>query len=363
MNRRQFLAGAAALALTRDVRAAVPIPVVLVLLRGALDSLAAVPLLADPRMKSLRSSLDTSAGALPLDRGVGLHPSLARTHRRIKGGGGAVLLGVGPSSHGRSHFEAQDTLETAGVRGSGWLNRVGGARGTTDPLAVVSLTQSQPVSLSGPTPSVCLANPGRQDLSLEQITDLKRMYTGSTDPAAIQALRGLDALVRVRSLPVGTFDSQNGATAAFRNAGRLIGAGLGTVAAFVEFTGWDTHTRQGGLEGTLAKNLAKFDEALDALLVASAGTALVLVMTEFGRTVAQNGGAGTDHGHGAAAFVFGPGVRPGVLGEVPDLGALHEGRDLPVPHRQEAVLAAATRHLGIATDLTGGVPPMPGIFG
>jgi uncharacterized protein (DUF1501 family) len=377
MNRRQVLAGMMAAALVppateggavagtsgATVRGDGELPVVLVLVRGALDGLAVAPVLTDPRLKSLRPSLDVGSAALPLTANIGLHPALRRIHARIRERQGALVLGVGPSAPGRSHFEAQDTLEAGGVAGSGWLNRVGDARGAAQPLAIVALTDRQPISLSGKAPCVCIKNPGQTAMTPAQIADLRRLYTGSEDPAAIRALQGLDAIERLGALPAGAFDSGKGEVAQFTNAARLVRAGVGTQAVFLELDkGFDTHKYQGGATGALAKRLDEVDQALDTLLQGLDGKALVLVLTEFGRTVAENGSGGTDHGHGATAFLFGPNVKPGVLGSLPDLGSLYEGRDLVTTLTQESVLAAATRSLGLGPEVCGGAQAAPGLF-
>ncbi len=357
-TRRQFVAGLAACAVSRRASAGTPLAVVLVLLRGAADGLGIAPPLRDTRMSRLRPQLDVSPDALRVTDTVGLHPALVTTHRRLRAGEGALVLGVGPGDGGRSHFEAQDALEQGGVRGSGWLNRFLAARNVADPLGGVALSDTLPLSLSGTAPSLSLANPARSLLSPAEIVDARRMYQGSADPTSARALAGLDAVERIARLPPGTFE-EGGDVAAFRNAGTLLS--LGTQAVFLELNGWDTHVRQGTTDGQLARRLAELDRCLDALLLQVRQTAVVMVMTEFGRTAAQNGSGGSDHGHGTAALVFGSGLHGPVIGAVPDLGDLHDGRDLPVVWTHAQLMASVSVRLGVP-DINGGATPAP-LFG
>jgi len=360
MNRRTFLAGLAAgvaLAPLPARAAATRAPLVLVVLRGAMDGLSVAPPLGDASLRALRGGLDTAGVALPVTPGLGLHPALARTHRHLEAG--ALLLGVGPTVAGRSHFEAQDELERGGLRGTGWLSRVASARGLTDPLATVALTPTLPVALGGPAPALCIEHPGERTLDDAGIATARRLYAGSTDPAAQRALAGLDALERLSRLPAGTFDPKRDEVAAFRNAVRLVEQG--TELVFLELGSWDTHVRQGTTDGLLPRRLAVLDESLDALLTGLGGRAHVLVLTEFGRTVGPNGSSGTDHGHGSVGFLFGPGVVAGVHGPTPRADVLHDQRDVPVTATHAQVLAALDRALGHG-DLTGGAVPVPGLF-
>ena len=331
---------------------------VFIIQRGAADGLATIMPTGDPDLQRLRAPL-IAAGGATLDTMFTAHPALVEISKLYGQREALFAHAIATPYRDRSHFDAQNVLETGGAEpyrlSDGWLNRLLTARGATDPLAGVALTATLPPSLLGPGPGLSLANPARSTMTAADLADARRLYAGSTDPAAARALAGLDALDRLSRVPAGTFE-EGGDAATFRNAARLIE--LGTQAVFLELGGWDTHVRQGTTDGQLARRLTELDRCLDGLLAASQGRAVVLVTTEFGRAVAQNGSGGSDHGHGSAALVFGPDIHPGVLGTVPDLGDLYQGRDLPVRWTHAEIMAAVSARVGVG-DVNGGAVPAP----
>jgi uncharacterized protein (DUF1501 family) len=316
---------------------------VFVFLRGGLDGLAAVPAYGDPDFARRRGELAVAPpgeanGALELDATFGLHPLLAEMHKLYVAGELAVLHAVATPYRDRSHFDAQNVLENGTAkpygRDVGWLNVAlaetarrgdGVALGASVPLVLrgpASVTSWSPSIMPSPDPDLLerLARLYRDDPLLSRpfgaAVETRALMEGQTMPDRGQGGRGA---------PVG---------ALVQAAGRFLGLPDGPRVATIDFGGWDTHANQAGDLGPLARNLRQLDRAM-AQLKAALGQAwqrtAVLVVTEFGRTVAPNGSRGTDHGTAAAAFALGGVVRGGrVIAQWPGLGDrdLHEGRDL-----------------------------------
>lgn len=332
---------------------------VFVLLRGALDGLAAVPPVGDPDYARLRGELDLSAASAlsKLEGPFALHPSLKFLAEQWQSRQLAVIHAVSSPYRERSHFEAQDVLESGFARPhaaqSGWLNRA--LAGMPAPRgagrnAGVALGANIPLVMRGPT-EVASWSPGRMpDLEGDTLQRIADLY--AADPLLSRRLADALAADEIAGAAGGMMGNGSiaadgtgkGATAA-RNAGAQVEKTARATAEFLsrpdgprvavfETTGWDTHANQGAEAGVLALRLAALDAGLrslrDALGSAWDRTA-VLVATEFGRTVAVNGTRGTDHGTGAAAFLLGGAVRGGrVIGHWPGLSAaaLYQGRDL-----------------------------------
>ncbi len=314
---------------------------VLVILRGALDGLAAVPAYGDGNFARSRGQLAITAPALRLDGLFGLHPALPGLHQRYLARELLVLHAVASPYRERSHFDGQDLLEAgssarAGIR-DGWLNRVlpalPMARERSSSQLAVAIAQTVPLVLRGPA-SVNSWAPSRLPRAdadtLERLADLyanepvlaERLSTAlaSNESAAGNSMGGRD--------PLGAFKSLAEAT------GKLMAAQDGARIAVIEASGWDTHANQGAETGQLANRLRTLDQGLDALrksLGAAWAQSAVMVVTEFGRTVATNGTRGTDHGTATCAFLLGGAVAGGrVLADWPGLApaSLHHGRDL-----------------------------------
>ena len=306
---------------------------VFVLLRGALDGLAAVPPVGDPDYARLRGGLDLS-GAASLHRLEGLfalHPSLQFLAEQWNSKQLAVIHAVATPYRERSHFDAQDVLETGFARPhaaqSGWLNRALAGmpgRGGAERNMGVALGANTPLVMRGPT-EVASWSPGRMpDLESDTLQRIADLY--ADDRLLSQRLADAleaDAIATSAQGDAMGAAARNDGSAAARNAGAQVEKTARATAEFLsrpdgprvavfETTGWDTHANQGADEGVLALRLRALDAGLrglrDALGTAWKNT-VVLVATEFGRTAAINGTRGTDHGTGAAAFLLGGAVR------------------------------------------------------
>lgn len=327
---------------------------VFVILRGGLDGLACVPAVGDPEFAPARGPLAQFASApLPLDPTFALHPNLTQLHAMYGRGELAVVHAVGLPYRDRSHFDAQQVLESGGVRpyevSSGWLGRTLGSSGAKG----LALNTAVPLVLRGPATVDTWAPSALPDPSADLVARIERMYANDRTLAT--------ALERAKSLH---FDSTMAADVAAGMGGGRAGGFVvlaqraaeflaqpnGPQVAVLEVSGWDTHANQGNPNGPLANNLRQLDAGLGALREglqgsnASSGSwarTVVVVATEFGREVAINGTLGTDHGTGGAAFVLGGAVQGGrVLADWPGLAKKnrYDGRDLRVTSDLRSVL-------------------------
>ncbi len=341
LSRRSTLLGlGAAVSLGRVSLAMAAAPTerrfVVVLLRGALDGLAAVTPYGDPAFADLRGAMRPGGdGLLDLGGFFGLHPALTGLHEMYGQGELLPVHAVAGPVRTRSHFEAQDLMESGAEQrmSSGWLNRAVQGMAPTGPNGLpLSVGVSLPLLLRGPAAVGAFAPQSFQQPQADLYARLVALH--AHDPVTGPAIReGLQER--------GFSGAQlgNGKTAPDRNAfpalaaaaGRLLAAADGPRIAALELGGWDTHAAQGQ---RLVGPLRQLDAGLVALR-AALGEAwrqtAVLVITEFGRTVHLNGTGGTDHGTGAAAFVLGGAVAGGrVRADWPGLaaGRLFEARDL-----------------------------------
>jgi uncharacterized protein (DUF1501 family) len=319
---------------------------VVVIMRGALDGLAAVPPYADPDYASLHRELAIAApgaadGALMLDNTFGLHPSLAFLHERYLGGELVVFNAVASPYRDRSHFDGQNVLENGLTKplgsADGWLNRALAAIPRTAQMTdrAVAISQNVPLILRGDAPVLSkspFATPDVDEDLLARLADLysKDDWFSARLSEAAQTERLADDSGEMAAKPA----AADRITGAARMAAALMKSEHGPQIAVLEATGWDTHANQGGAKGALAQRLAGLDRALRAMaddLGALWPQTAVLVVTEFGRTAAMNGTRGTDHGTGGCAFLAGGAVRGGrVIADWPGLSrnALLDNRDL-----------------------------------
>lgn len=348
---------------------------VFVLLRGALDGLAALPPIGDPDYARLRGELDLSKSALHrLDDLFALHPSLDFMAELWKSRQLTVAPAVATPYRERSHFDAQDVLESgvAVPHGSatGWLNRALAALPQKSPgNAGIALGSNVPLAMRGPV-EVASWSPGTlPELDDDTLNRIGQMY-GADSLLSQRLSEALGADEIAGDMSMGRGRGIQVEPVARATANFLVKPGGPSVAMF-DTTGWDTHANQGAEQGALALRLAALDAGLAALregLGESWNRTVVLVATEFGRTVAINGTRGTDHGTGTAAFLLGGAVRGGrVLGEWPGLksGQLYQGRDLmPTADLRGVIKSVLRDHLGVPQQqLEAGVFPDSGAAG
>lgn len=324
---------------------------VVVILRGALDGLSAVPPLADPGYLGLREGIaipqDGANAALPLDGFFFLHPAMPKLARLYQARQATIVHAVATGYRQRSHFDGQDVLESGqpgpGRVDDGWLNRMLLALPAGEGISrkgALGVGVVPPLVVRGAAPVLGWAPPvlprAGDDLAM-RVMDLY----GQRDPVLARAFaRGVDverlvlqggmAGERRRGGP----DNAEGMRQVAEGAARLINADDGPRVAALAFEGWDTHANEGGATGRLAGLLRGLDGALGAFesgLRDRWKDTVVMVVTEFGRTARVNGTVGTDHGTGTVAFLAGGAVKGGrVIADWPGLKAsdLHEGRDL-----------------------------------
>ncbi|MEZ4232501.1 MAG: DUF1501 domain-containing protein [Polyangiaceae bacterium] len=360
---------------------------VVVLLRGAADGLSVLVPHGDAEYYRLRKQIAIAPPAkggdgkraIDLDGHFGLHPRLAPLRAAWEAGQLAPIVGFGSPDPTRSHFDAQDRMELGTPREagkqspryqSGFLNRMAGALGLVDPLGAVALASNMPMILRGTAPALSLENIDEFGLDAPESARLRleagfeRLYAkaqGRSRRISDAGRVGLEALRELRRLPRRGSSAEyppGGLGSNLRDLARLVHGVPSLRLGFVEVGGWDTHTNQGGASaGRLARALDELGRGLAAFredLGDAQSRVVTLVMTEFGRTAAQNGSGGTDHGHGSVALLLGGPVRgKRVLGHWPGLGAdsLHQGRDVAVTTDfRDVVSEVATQHLGLKAD-------------
>lgn len=336
---------------------------VVVFLRGGVDGLSLVVPHADSAYYAARRAVAVPRpgkpdGAVDLDGQFGLHPRLAALEAAYRAGELALVQAVGSPHATRSHFEAQDYAETAtpGVRSTpnGWLARsLSSAGKPASALGVVALASKRPLALRGDVDVVtakrldgfALRAPKRLAARLGRGFDA--LYAAGDDPVT---RAGRDALAAAKQLArierdVRAADYPEGARPLAELAA-LVRADVGLRVAWIDVGGWDTHQGQAARLGRLCDGLGKGLAAFRQDLGAALEHVVLLVMTEFGRTVAENGTGGTDHGHGSVMLLLGGHVKGGkVYGKWPGLApeARFEGRDLAVTTDYRDVLAELAR--------------------
>ncbi len=356
-----------------------PAVLVAIFQRGGADGLNIVVPHGDPAYARLRPGIavppparGAEDRALDLDGFFGLHPRLAVLLPLYLRGELACVHAVGSPAATRSHFDAQEFMEagTPGLKSTpdGWLNRClryGSAREDGSVFRAVALASVLPRSLQGPAPALALPSldgvgfrGGTQDLQrgFEALyRDAVRDFLGGGGQATFEAVRRLRAASPAARPPEhGAVYPPGRLAEALRQVAQLVKADLGLEVAFLEAGGWDHHAGEGGSQGQLATRLEEFGQSLAAFwqdLGERRAEVVVLTMTEFGRTVRENGNAGTDHGHATAMLVLGGRVRGGrVYGRWPGLlpEELFEGRDLALTTDFRDLFAEiAVRHLGL----------------
>lgn len=337
-DRRTFLAGLAAASLPAKVSfAAMPTDkrFVLILLRGAMDGLTAVPPYADPNYRAVRPALAVPEQDMTqLDTRFGLHGEL-KTLAQLYGQKQALVLhAVATPYRDRSHFDAQNLLEGGGSvahgEKDGWLNRaIGLMGGSARPLGL-AVSATTPLVLSGKAPVMTYAPTALPEVDAGFLALAQRVM--ANDPQLMQAMTSGMGSMELAEASGGEGGNirQNAASLA-RIAGRMLSAADGPRLAVLDLGGWDTHV---GQLIRLPQALRQLDATVAALRQSLAdlwGQTMVVIVSEFGRTVAANGSMGTDHGTATAAFVLGGKVNGGrVVADWPGLGVnqLYQNRDL-----------------------------------
>jgi uncharacterized protein (DUF1501 family) len=347
--------------------------------RGAVDGLSMLIPHGDAGYAGLRPSIGLqpprrgeSERAIDLDGFFALHPALASLVPLWESRALALIHACGSPDTTRSHFDAQDYMETGtpGVKSTpdGWLARAVKARPRrSTPFRAVAMGPMLPRTLQGDVGAISMQSIERFDVragadggarqgfeSLYELGIRDLLHgTGRETFEAVKMLRSADA---ARIPPANGADYPRGQLGeALRQIAQLIKANVGLEVAFADMQGWDTHVGQGAERGQLALRFRDFGGALAAFardLGDRMADVVVLTMSEFGRTVAENGNRGTDHGHATAMLVLGGGVRgKRVYGRWPGLGGpqLFEGRDLAVTTDFRTLFTeVATRHLGVS---------------
>ena len=343
--------------------------------RGAADGLNIVVPYREKNYYSMRPSIAIQQNeVLDLDGFFGLHPAMAAFKPLYDQGHLAIIHAAGSPDMTRSHFDAQDYMEsgTPGVKVTqdGWLNRALQAEvvaGKQSAFRAVALGTEVPRTLQGKLPAIAVNNladfsvAGRGPQTSPISNAFQAMYDESTDAVlhgtgqeTFEAVKMLKASDPSKYQPVPGVEypkSQFGNS--LKQVAQLLKANLGVEAAFSDIGGWDTHQNQGNANGQLANRLKDFSEAISAFwqdMGQDAENVTLVTMSEFGRTARQNGTGGTDHGHANVMFVLGGQVKGGkVYGKWPGLSneQLNEGRDLAVTTDFRRVLGeAAYKALG-----------------
>jgi len=386
-NRRFFLrngalavAGTAAIPsfLVRSVMAETSINrpgrLVVIFQRGAVDGLNVVVPYREKNYYSMRPTIAIpEKNVLDLDGFFGLHPSLASLKSLYASSQLAVVHAAGSPDMSRSHFDAQDYMEsgTPGVKSTtdGWLNRALQSQDVREQrdlrhaqehtaFRALALGAQVPRTLAGKVPALAIPNVsdfavgGHANTPSPAASAFEAMYSDSGDKvfhatgeATFEAVKMLRATDPAKYVPVaGAEYPFSEFSNRMKQIAQLLKSNLGVEAAFTDVGGWDTHQNQGGVDGQLSNRLRDFSDSIAAFwrdMGDSGEDVTVVTMSEFGRTARQNGTGGTDHGHANAMFVLGGRVRGGkVYGRWPGLSdhQLNEGRDLAVTTDFRAVL-------------------------
>jgi uncharacterized protein (DUF1501 family) len=368
-----------------------------IVLRGALDGLAAVAPVGDPDWFALRGdkalTLDGKPPALPLDSFFALNPAMPNLHRLYKSGAATIVHATATPYRERSHFDGQDVLESGlakpGAADTGWLNRAlaslqpgDRAGGSRDAFAVGPIA---PLVVRGPAPVLSWTPRRLPPTSDDTVMRLMELYH-HTDPVLARVLEermGLATIARA-----GGMDGEQPQAAGAGQVRAYFAESAGTAAKFLAradgprigalaFDGWDTHAAEGAMSGRLAILLGALDGAIAAIETEMKDAwreTVVAIVTEFGRTARINGSDGTDHGTATVALMAGGALKGGrVVADWPGLklAKLHDGRDLKPTTDLRAVLKGLLKdHLRVdagvlATKVfpdSAAVKPMAGLL-
>jgi len=360
---------------------ATPMPnkkkLIVVFQRGAADGLNIVVPFGEPNYYRIRPTIaipqprnGTEGAAVDLDGFFGLHPSLAPLGPLFRNGQLAIVHAAGSPDTTRSHFDAQDFMEsgTPGVKSTddGWLNRTVGGMSEQDasPFRAVAMGPNLPLTLRGGAPAIALADV-KQFRVMSQSAAVQGGFEALYAQTVDKVLRGtgtetFEAIDMLRKADPSRFQPENGADypksrvgQTLQQVAQLLKADIGMEVGFVDTGGWDNHVNEGGAQGQMSNLLRDMGQGLAAFhqdLGDRMEDVVVVTMSEFGRTAHENGNRGTDHGHANCMFVMGGPVKGGkVYGKWPGLGPgqLNEGRDLALTTDFRSVLGEVIAgHLG-----------------
>jgi uncharacterized protein (DUF1501 family) len=376
-----------------------------IVLRGALDGLAAVAPVGDPDWIKLRGDnavrLDGKVPALPLDGFFALNPAMPNVHGLYRAGEATIVHAAATPYRDRSHFDGQDVLESGlskpGAVDSGWLNRALAALEPSGPATrrgrqAFAVGPVSPLVVRGPAPVLSWTPPRLPPVSDETAMRLLELYR-HTDPTLARALEdrlSLAAVARAGGIPNNPADMgpaiQGGGIEQVRAyfaeaagaAAKFLASPDGPRIGALALDGWDTHVNEGAVNGRLARLLGALDGAIGAIkanMGEAWGETVVVLITEFGRTAHVNGNDGTDHGTATVALLAGGALKGGrVIADWPGLkeGDLYEKRDLKPTTDLRTVLKGLLKdHLRVddrvlAADVFPGsatVAPMAGLLG
>jgi len=347
--------------------------------RGAMDGLNVVVPFAEPNYYQMRPTIAIpqpqrggAEAAIDLDGFFGLHPSLQPLQPLFQQGNLAIVQAVGSPDPTRSHFDAQDFMEsgTPGVKSTddGWLNRALQIQpqdeAQSSPFRAVALGPYLPRTLQGSVSAIAIPDLKQFKMNGPQQTvqgGFEALYAQTVD----QAMRGVgretfEAIDQLKKINPDTYQPENGADypkgrfgQSLMEIAELFKADLGLEVAFLDSGGWDHHVNEGGVQGQLSNLLRDLGQGIAAFhrdMGDCMNDVVFVSMSEFGRTVHENGNRGTDHGHANCMFVMGGGVKGGkVYTRWPGLGTdqLNQGRDLAVTTDYRSVLGEIiSSHVG-----------------
>jgi uncharacterized protein (DUF1501 family) len=348
--------------------------------RGAMDGLNVVVPFGEPNYYRMRPTIAIpepkrggSDAALDLDGFFGLHPSLQPLMPLFRGGQLAIVQAVGSPDPTRSHFDAQDYMEsgTPGLKATdnGWLNRAlqNMPEEKASPFRAVAFGPYLPRTLQGSAPAVAIADLKQFKMYGPQQTaegGFEAMYSQTVD----HAMRGVgnetfEAIDQLKKINPDSYQPENGAqypksrfAQSLQEIAELFKADVGLEVAFLDSGGWDNHVNEGGVQGQLSNLLKDLGQGIAAFhqdMGDRMGDVVFVSMSEFGRTAHENGNRGTDHGHANCMFVMGGDVKGGrVYTKWPGLNddQLNQGRDLAVTTDYRSVLGEIiSKHLGDKT--------------
>jgi uncharacterized protein (DUF1501 family) len=367
--------------LQRAVAASTVVPgkkkMVVLFQRGAMDGLNVVVPFGERNYYAMRPTIAIPAprsgatdAAIDLDGFFGLHPSLQPLEPLFHKGQLAIVQAVGSPDPTRSHFDAQDFMEsgTPGLKATdnGWLNRalLSMPEEKPSPFRAVAFGPYLPRTLQGTSPAVAISDLKQFKMNGPQQTiegGFEAMYAQTVDAA----LRGVgsetfEAIDQLKKINPDTYQPDNGAEypknrfgQSLQEIAELFKADVGLEVAFLDSGGWDHHVNEGGVQGQLSNLLRDLGQGIAAFHLDMGdrmSDVMFVSMSEFGRTARENGNRGTDHGHANCMFVMGGGVKGGrVYSRWPGMseGELYQGRDLAVTTDYRSVLSEImTKHLG-----------------